>query len=159
MLMQFHLFCLVAAVALDGSQLLAAAFTTRGWVPLSSSCTSLGAHEVDCLVIGSGVSGSTLAFNLVANQNVDKILMVERNDEVGGNLISKENEGIVLSLNVCHSDTMPSQQWRDSNTNTFSLLTLLVNMMMFVKMGLYGKKDPTVFNPHPIFAGLFISLD
>jgi protoporphyrinogen/coproporphyrinogen III oxidase len=48
--------------------------------------------EVDCLVVGSGVSGSCLAFNLVKHQNIDNILMVERNDIVGGNLISKEDE-------------------------------------------------------------------
>lgn len=52
--------------------------------------------EVDCLVVGSGVSGSCLAFNLVKHQNLDNILMVERNENVGGNLISKENdEGFV----------------------------------------------------------------
>jgi oxygen-dependent protoporphyrinogen oxidase len=51
---------------------------------------------VDCLVIGSGVSGSSLAFNLIHNQNVPNILMVERNDVVGGNLISKSsNDGFV----------------------------------------------------------------
>ncbi|EEC43143.1 protoporphyrinogen oxidase [Phaeodactylum tricornutum CCAP 1055/1] len=49
------------------------------------------AREVDCLVVGSGVSGSSLAFNLVKNHDVDT-LMVERNEVVGGNLISKENE-------------------------------------------------------------------
>jgi protoporphyrinogen/coproporphyrinogen III oxidase len=52
--------------------------------------------EVDCLVVGSGVSGSCLAYNLVQHQNIDNVLLVERNDNVGGNLISKENdEGFV----------------------------------------------------------------
>jgi oxygen-dependent protoporphyrinogen oxidase len=37
-----------------------------------------------------------LAFNLVKHQNLDNILLVERNENVGGNLISKENdEGFV----------------------------------------------------------------
>jgi len=53
------------------------------------------AKEVDCLVIGSGVSGSSLAFNLVKNQGIDNVLMVERNPTVGGNLISKEEDGFV----------------------------------------------------------------
>ena len=48
-------------------------------------------RQVDCLIVGSGVSGSTLAFNLVRNQNIDNVLMVESNPVVGGNLISKEN--------------------------------------------------------------------
>jgi oxygen-dependent protoporphyrinogen oxidase len=47
--------------------------------------------EVDCVVVGSGVSGSSLAFNLAKHHNKD-VLMVERNDCVGGNLISKEND-------------------------------------------------------------------
>ena len=68
--------------------------TTTPWArSSSSSSSSLQAQEVDCLVVGSGVSGSTLAFNLVKNQKIDNILMVERNEQVGGNLISKENEG------------------------------------------------------------------
>lgn len=48
-------------------------------------------RQVDVLVVGSGVSGSTLAFNLVKNQGVQNVLMVEGNPVVGGNLISKSN--------------------------------------------------------------------
>jgi protoporphyrinogen/coproporphyrinogen III oxidase len=47
---------------------------------------------VDCLVIGSGVSGSCTAFNLVHNFGVDNVLVVERNEQVGGNLISVSND-------------------------------------------------------------------
>lgn len=47
---------------------------------------------LDCLVVGSGVSGSSLAFNLVKHHNIDNLLMIERNEVVGGNLISKEND-------------------------------------------------------------------
>ncbi|KAL7556368.1 hypothetical protein ACA910_006294 [Epithemia clementina (nom. ined.)] len=94
--MQYHSFCLAAAL-LNGSPLLAFAFTSGPTSTTTASSripprTVLNAHEVDCLVVGSGVSGSTLAFNLVKNQNIDNILMVERNVDVGGNLISKENE-------------------------------------------------------------------
>jgi oxygen-dependent protoporphyrinogen oxidase len=58
---------------------------------LAVAAAAGGAKEVDCLVVGSGVSGSCLAFNL-AKHHDKNILMVERNDMVGGNLISKENE-------------------------------------------------------------------
>jgi protoporphyrinogen/coproporphyrinogen III oxidase len=62
----------------------------------SSQLSEAATKEVDCLVVGSGVSGSCLAFNLAKHQGVDNVLMVERNDVVGGNLISKENdEGFV----------------------------------------------------------------
>jgi len=63
--------------------------------PQSFSGTQLKAtKEVDCLVVGSGVSGSSLAFNLHKHHDVD-VLLVERNEEVGGNLISKEEDGFV----------------------------------------------------------------
>jgi protoporphyrinogen/coproporphyrinogen III oxidase len=59
---------------------------------LASSSALRDTKEVDCLVVGSGVSGSCLAFNLMKHQNIDNLLMVEHNADVGGNLISKENE-------------------------------------------------------------------
>ena len=61
----------------------------RVLVGLSAAASS---REVDCLVVGSGVSGSSVAFNLVKHHGIDNLLVVERNDDVGGNLISKENE-------------------------------------------------------------------
>ena len=86
-------FLLVALVLGSGpQQQLVAAFAAFLGASVPRARTSLNAHEVDCLVVGSGVSGSTLAFNLVRNQNVDDVLMIERNPEVGGNLISKENK-------------------------------------------------------------------
>jgi oxygen-dependent protoporphyrinogen oxidase len=47
--------------------------------------------SVDCLVVGSGISGASLAFNLVRHYDKN-VLLVERNDVVGGNLISKSND-------------------------------------------------------------------
>lgn len=62
----------------------------------SLSASSSPTTEVDCLVVGSGVSGSSLAFNLVKHHGIENVLLVETNDVVGGNLISKENdEGFV----------------------------------------------------------------
>jgi protoporphyrinogen/coproporphyrinogen III oxidase len=64
----------------------------RGTADSDSSTDAQPPREVDVLVVGSGVSGSTLAFNLVRNQGVENVLMVESNPVVGGNLISKSSD-------------------------------------------------------------------
>ena len=46
-------------------------------------------EQTDCLVIGSGISGSCLSFHLAHNHNITNIIMAEKNQEVGGNVISK----------------------------------------------------------------------
>ncbi len=56
-----------------------------------ASSTLRATKSVDCLVVGSGVSGSSLAFNLVKHHNLENTLLVETNPVVGGNLISKSN--------------------------------------------------------------------
>jgi len=51
--------------------------------------------EVDALVVGSGISGSCTAWNLLRNQNVQSVLLTEANPTVGGNVISKAAEGFI----------------------------------------------------------------
>jgi oxygen-dependent protoporphyrinogen oxidase len=49
-------------------------------------------REVDCLIVGSGISGSCLAFHLFHNHQMNDILLMEKNPVVGGNVISKRND-------------------------------------------------------------------
>ena len=51
---------------------------------------------LDCLVIGSGVTGSCLSFHL--SQKDRNVLMFDRNDKVGGNVISLEKDGFVWEV-------------------------------------------------------------
>lgn len=45
----------------------------------------------DCVIVGSGISGSSCAHHLTHGHKINSIIMTEKNDVVGGNVISKSN--------------------------------------------------------------------
>ena len=49
--------------------------------------------KADCVVVGAGISGATLAHNL--NRNGVDVLLTEARDYVGGNVISHDEDGFV----------------------------------------------------------------
>mmetsp|Transcript_26657 Transcript_26657/g.39282 ORF Transcript_26657/g.39282 Transcript_26657/m.39282 type:complete len:579 (+) Transcript_26657:121-1857(+) len=102
----------IAAVFLNASSC-AVAFTPihGGFVPTSRAhSTSLAASKgdvLDCLVVGGGISGSTLAHNL--NKSGANILLAEARDYLGGNVKSKrDEEGFIWEEGPNSFATQPS---------------------------------------------------
>lgn len=63
---------------------------------------------LDCLVIGGGISGSTLGYNLHANQNLN-IIVAEARDYLGGNVISHvTDDGFIWEEGPNSFATQPS---------------------------------------------------
>ncbi|GJD10417.1 Protoporphyrinogen oxidase, chloroplastic [Galdieria sulphuraria] len=61
------------------------------WKAVSAQHTEDG--ECSVLIIGSGVTGSTAAFQL-AESGID-VLVAEKNEQVGGNIISRKEQGFI----------------------------------------------------------------
>jgi len=63
-------------------------------------------NEVDCLVIGGGISGSTLAHNL--HRSGVNMLLTEARDYLGGNVKSRKEEGFIWEEGPNSFATQPS---------------------------------------------------
>ena len=53
-------------------------------------------ERYDYLIVGAGITGATLAYLLT--QKGKKVLVLEKRDHVGGNIATKETDGIILHL-------------------------------------------------------------
>ena len=67
------------------------------------------AKQVDCLVVGGGISGTTLAHNLYRNCGMENIMLAEARDYLGGNVKShRTDDGFLWEEGPNSFATQPS---------------------------------------------------
>ena len=68
--------------------------STRARLPVHMLATDeAGCLTTDCLVVGAGISGSTLAYNL--HRAGVEVILAEARDYVGGNVVSHNDDGFI----------------------------------------------------------------
>jgi len=99
-------FCLTA-LGIAGTKAFAPPINSQH-TKLQTSLSATADHEVDCLVIGGGISGSTLAHN-INRQEGTSILLAEARDYLGGNVKShKTEDGFIWEEGPNSFATQPS---------------------------------------------------